>query len=87
MEYAKLCNGVLMPMVGLGTHKIPNILLQDVIPLAYELGYRKFDTAWLYQNETFIGNALKNNNIPREDVFLTSKLHIDNLYLGEYGHA
>ena len=75
MEYATLNNGVKMPMVGLGTHKLPNNQLNDIIPLAYELGYRKFDTAWLYENEQYIGNALKTNNIPREQIFLTSKLH------------
>lgn len=84
MEYVILNNGVKMPMVGLGTHKIPNEQLKNVIPLAYELGYRKFDTAWLYQNENIIGCALKDNNIAREDIFLTSKLHVDNLYLGGY---
>lgn len=84
MEYATLNNGVKMPMVGLGTHKLPNEQLNNIIPLAYELGYRKFDTAWLYENEQCIGNALKTNNIPREQIFLTSKLHNDNLYLGGY---
>lgn len=84
MEYAILNNGVKMPMVGLGTHKIPNNQIENVIALSYELGYRKFDTAWLYQNEKFIGNAIKNNNIPRDQIFLTSKLHIDNLYFKGY---
>lgn len=84
MEYATLNNGVKMPMVGLGTHKLPDEQLNNIIPLAYELGYRKFDTAWLYENEQYIGNALKTNNIPREQIFLTSKLHNDNLYLGGY---
>lgn len=84
MEYVKLNNGEVMPMVGLGTHKIPNEQMNDVIPLAYELGYRKFDTAWLYQNEEVIGRAIKNNNIPRDQLFITSKLHIDNLYYHRY---
>lgn len=84
MEYITLNNGVKMPMVGLGTHKIPNSDLEKVIPIAYELGYRKYDTAWLYQNERFIGDAIKNNNIPREQIFLTSKLHIDNLYFAGF---
>mgnify|MGYP003458620275 CR=1 FL=1 len=84
MEYATLNNGVKMPMVGLGTHKLPNNQLNDIIPLAYELGYRKFDTAWLYQNEQYLGKALKTNRIPREEIFLTSKLHINNLYLSGF---
>lgn len=84
MEYTTLNNGVTMPMVGLGTHKIPDDMLSDVIPLAFELGYRKFDTAWHYYNEEYIGNAIMRNQIPREELFLTSKLHIDNLYLHRY---
>ena len=69
-----------MPMVGLGTHKIPNNQLGNVIKTAYEVGYRKFDTAWLYQNEQEIGEAIKKCSIPRDQIFITSKLHIDNLY-------
>lgn len=84
MEYIKLNNGEEMPMVGLGTHKIPNEQMDKVLPLAYELGYRKFDTAWLYQNEEVIGNAIKNSKIPREQLFITSKLHIDNLYFHRF---
>lgn len=84
MEYATLNNGVKMPMVGLGTHQIPNDQLESVIKTAYEVGYRKFDTAWLYHNEEVIGRALANNSIPREDIFITSKLHIDNLYWHGY---
>lgn len=87
MEYTTLNNGVTMPMVGLGTHGIPNDLLSDVIPLAFELGYRKFDTAQHYYNEEYIGNAIVRNHIPREELFLTSKLHIDNLYLHRYHNS
>lgn len=86
MEYITLNNGAKMPMVGLGTHKLPNDQLNNIIPLSYELGYRKFDTAWLYQNEQYIGDALKTSNIPRDKIFLTSKLHLNNLYLGGYHH-
>lgn len=74
-------------MVGLGTHKIPNDQMNNVISMAYELGYRKFDTAWLYQNEEVIGEALKNHSIPRDQIFITSKLHIDNLYFHRYHYS
>ncbi len=84
MEYTTLNNGVTMPMVGLGTHGIPNDKLYDVMPLAFELGYRKFDTAWQYYNEEYIGDAIARNQIKREALFLTSKLHIDNLYIHRY---
>ena len=84
MEFVTLNNGLQMPMVGLGTHKIPNEQMNTLIPLAFELGYRKFDTASYYQNEKAIGEALKINSIPRDSVFITSKLHIDDLYFHRY---
>lgn len=84
MEYATLNNGVKMPMVGLGSHMIPNDQMSKVIATAYEVGYRKIDTAWLYGNEEFIGKALKENSIPREEMFITSKLNINNLYWRGY---
>lgn len=84
MEFATLNNGVQMPMVGLGSHMIPNDQMSKVIAIAYEVGYRKIDTAWLYGNEEFIGNALKENGIPREEMFITSKLNVNNLYWRGY---
>lgn len=84
MEYVILNNGVKMPMVGLGSHMIPNDQMSKVIAMAYEVGYRKIDTAWLYGNEEFIGKALKENGIPREEMFITSKLNINNLYWRGY---
>ena len=84
MEYVILNNGVKMPMVGLGSHMIPNDQMSKVIAMAYEVGYRKIDSAWLYGNEEFIGKALKENDIPREEMFITSKLNINNLYWRGY---
>ena len=84
MEYVALNKGVKMPMVGLGSHMIPNDQMSKVISTAYEVGYRKIDTAWLYGNEEFIGKALKESSIPREEMFITSKLHINNLYFRGY---
>lgn len=84
MEYVTLNKGVKMPMVGLGSHMIPNDQMSKVIITAYEVGYRKIDTAWLYGNEEFIGKALKESSIPREEMFITSKLHINNLYFRGY---
>lgn len=84
MIYFSLNNGLQLPAVGLGTHKIPNEQLGEVIKIAYEVGYRKFDTAWLYQNEEVIGEAIKKYSIPRDQIFITSKLHIDNMYWHGY---
>lgn len=82
MECVRLNNGVEMPMMGLGTFQIPKEKMIEVIRWAYDLGYRKFDTAWKYNNETDIAVALKKNGIKREDVFLTTKINADSLYWG-----
>lgn len=80
MEYKTLNNGVKMPVVGLGTFQIPNERMTEVIGEAYELGYRMFDTALKYKNESAIRAALKNNGINREEVFISTKCNADSLY-------
>lgn len=75
-----LNNGIKMPQVGLGTFLIPNEKISPVIGKAYELGYRQFDTAWRYHNEKEIAQALKDNGIKREDVFITTKVNVDALF-------
>lgn len=69
-----------MPMVGLGTFQIPQEKMSRVIGQAYELGYRMFDTAWMYGNERGIAEALQSNGIKREDVFISTKCNADALY-------
>jgi len=80
MEYITLNNGVKMPQAGLGTYLIPQENVIETIGKAYEMGYRSFDTAWRYHNEGLIAKALKIYNIPREDVFITTKVNVDALY-------
>jgi diketogulonate reductase-like aldo/keto reductase len=80
----KLNNGVSMPQIGLGTFLIPQEDISRTIGRAYELGYRQFDTAWRYHNEGAIAQALKDNGIKREDVFITTKVNVDALYKGGY---
>lgn len=84
MRTIKLNNGIDMPQIGLGTFLIPKDQLSRTIAEAYELGYRNFDTAWRYHNESDIANALKENGIKREDVFLTTKVNRDAFYYGTY---
>lgn len=76
-----------MPQVGLGTFLIPKDRLSDTIKTAYDLGYRQFDTAWRYYNETDIADALKKHGIKREDVFLTTKINVDAFYYFGYGYG
>lgn len=84
MKKIILNNGVEMPQHGFGTYMIPRDQLSRVIGQAYELGYRHFDTAWRYYNEKDIAQALKDNGIKREDVFITSKFNADSVC--KYGY-
>jgi diketogulonate reductase-like aldo/keto reductase len=70
-----LSNGVKIPAVGFGTWQTPSgeIAVQSVLS-ALELGYRHIDGAAIYLNEKSIGEALKATNIPREEIFITSKV-------------
>ena len=84
MNTIKLNNGIDMPQAGLGTFLIPQDRIVETIGKAYELGYRKFDTAWRYHNEAQIAEALKVHGIKREDVFITTKVNADALYYKRY---
>lgn len=84
MNTITLNNGVEMPQIGLGTFLIPNDKIIDTIGRAYQMGYRKFDTAWRYHNEKEIADALKVHGIKREDVFITTKVNADALYFKRF---
>ena len=73
-----------MPQGGLGTFLIPKDKLSRTIAEAYEMGYRLFDTAWRYHNEKEIAQALKDNGINRQDVFITTKINRDAFYIRPY---
>lgn len=87
MEQIILNNGLEMPLVGLGTYKIPAEKMTSVIGEAYHLGYRKFDTASYYETEKPLAQALRYNGIHREDVFITTKLNIKYLYFFDYWYG
>lgn len=87
MKYITLNNGVEMPQLGLGTFLIPEDKMSRTIGMAYEMGYRQFDTAWRYRNEAQIARALRDNGIHREDVFITTKVNAHGLYFGGYHHG
>ena len=75
MTSIKLNNGVDMPMLGFGVFQVTNPAeCERVVAEAIEVGYRHIDTAASYQNETQVGNAIKNVGIKREELFLTTKL-------------
>ncbi len=69
-----LNNGVQMPYFGLGVYLIPSAQVVEVIRHAVSVGYRLVDTASLYENEEGVGKAVKSANIPREQIFVTTKV-------------
>jgi methylglyoxal/glyoxal reductase len=79
MEYKILSNGVKMPMLGLGTFKVSEGEAYDTVLEALKLGYRHIDTAQIYGNEASVGKAIHDSGIPREDIFVTTKLSPINL--------
>ena len=80
MLYGTLKNGLEVPLVGLGTYKIPNEEIPSVLQKAFECGYRKFDTARYYKNEEIIGKAISEIGIPRSELFITTKMDVEFLY-------
>ena len=71
----KLNNGISMPLLGLGVYDMYQKQAEEAVESAIEIGYRLIDTASMYENEKEIGNAIKNCNIHREELFLTTKLN------------
>ena len=75
MEWTTLNNNVKMPMLGLGVYKVEDgAVTVDTVKSALDADYRLIDTAAIYQNEESVGQALREAGIPREDVFVTTKL-------------
>ncbi|PKK98457.1 MAG: aldo/keto reductase [Tenericutes bacterium HGW-Tenericutes-2] len=70
----KLANGVLMPMIGLGTFLVADgTSAYETVLHALSVGYRHIDTAQMYKNEESVGQAIKDSKIPRKDIFITTK--------------
>src|SRR5439155_10616457 len=75
MQKVKLNNGVEMPMLGFGVFQVPDLAECERSVLdAINTGYRLIDTAASYMNEEAVGNALKRSAVPREELFITTKL-------------
>ena len=74
MDFATLNNGVKMPMAGIGTFLLTPDEAEASVLSALACGYRLIDTANAYVNEKAVGRAMKKSGIPREDIFLETKL-------------
>lgn len=78
MKKITLNNGVEMPILGFGVFQITNLEeCEQSVLTAIESGYRLIDTAASYQNETAVGKAIKRSALPREELFITTKLWIE----------
>ena len=78
MKTIKLNNGVDMPLEGFGVFQIAPDACEAAVLNALETGYRMIDTAQAYYNEEGVGRALKASGLPREDIFLVTKVWISN---------
>ncbi len=77
MEYRELYNGVKIPMLGYGVFQIPDHEeAKKSVATALKNGYRLIDTAQAYLNETAVGEAIKESGIPREEIFSTTKVWV-----------
>lgn len=76
MEYIKLNNGVDIPILGYGTFQIPSSIAEECVLNALSVGYRMIDTAAAYFNEKEIGRAIKKSKISREEIFVVTKVWI-----------
>jgi len=77
MQYVTLNNGVKMPILGFGVYQMTDLQeCERSVRDALEIGYRSIDTAAAYHNEEAVGKAIKQSGIPREELFITTKLWI-----------
>lgn len=83
MNTVTLNNGVKMPILGYGVYQVPDYEeCKKSVLAALEAGYRSIDTAQAYRNEKAVGDAIKESGVPREELFITTKL-----WISDYGYG
>lgn len=78
MQKVRLNNGVEMPILGFGTFQIPDNETEQAVIQAIQAGYRHIDTAQSYMNEEATGLGIVNSGVAREELFITTKIWIEN---------
>ena len=78
MEYVTLNNGVKMPILGYGVYQVSPEECERCVLDAISVGYRSIDTAQAYTNEEGVGNAIQKCGVPRDELFITTKVWISN---------
>jgi len=80
MEYVTLQNGITMPKLGFGVYQMRDLEeCEEAVVHALKVGYRLIDTAAVYGNEEAVGKAIKRSGVAREDIFLTTKLWVQDV--------
>lgn len=74
MNYVTLNNGLEMPQLGFGVWQVEDDQATTAVAKALEVGYRSIDTAMIYKNEKGVGKAIKESGLPREELFITTKV-------------
>jgi diketogulonate reductase-like aldo/keto reductase len=74
VQNVTLNNGIQMPILGFGVYQIPAEETERVVTDALAAGYRLLDTAAAYASEEAVGRAIKSSGVPREELFVTTKL-------------
>ena len=77
MQYVTLSNGVKMPQLGYGVYQVDKEECERCVLDALKVGYRHIDTAQSYFNEEEVGNAITKSGVPREQIFLTTKVWVE----------
>jgi diketogulonate reductase-like aldo/keto reductase len=70
-------HGANIPALGFGTFRMPDAEVLSILPKAMKLGFRHVDTAQIYKNEAAVGEAIASTGIPRDEIFLTTKVWVD----------
>lgn len=78
----KLNSGYEMPVIGLGTYSLKDDICVNSMSAALQNGYRLIDTAYIYHNEESVGKGIRESGVPREEIFITTKL-----YMNQYADA
>jgi diketogulonate reductase-like aldo/keto reductase len=74
MNFVTLNNGVKMPQLGFGVWQVPDDQATDAVAIALKVGYTSIDTAMIYKNEKGVGRAIAEASVPREELFITTKV-------------
>jgi diketogulonate reductase-like aldo/keto reductase len=78
VQHVILNNGVQMPLLGFGVYQVPDLAeCERSVTEALRVGYRLIDTAAAYRNEQAVGDAIRRSGLPREEVFVTTKLWVE----------